>query len=162
MIMLWGIKKYQDIIQDILIKELNIQLNNVKPGHCMKLTGLPEKALLEACLKLRNLYANIDCWLLAVEPRSDYEITATKLVELRNKQEKPLLVLIPSNLRTAAEDSFGDATFQEIKLEGLEAKAINELERGKKKNPSMQTLDKLAKSLKVSISDILLEDDNTR
>lgn len=127
---MWGIEKYQDIIQDILIKELNIQLDNVKPGHCMKLTGLPEKALLEACLKIRNLYANIDCWLLAAEPRSDYEITATKLVELRNKQEKPLLVLIPSNLRTAAEDSFGDATFQEIKLEGLEAKAINELERG--------------------------------
>lgn len=126
---MWGVEQYQSIIQCMLIKKINMQLNQVKPGHCMKLTGLPEKTLSEACLKIRELYSTIDCWLLAKEPNSDYEITATKLVELRNAQEKPLLVLIPSNLRTAAEDSFGDATFQEIKLDGLESTVISELER---------------------------------
>lgn len=125
---MWGYEKYQEIIQDILIKELNKQLENVKPGHCMKLTGLPEQALSDACLKIKNNNINIDCWVLSANPSKDYQITASKLVELRNKQERPLLVLFPSNLRTAAEDSFGDATFQEIKLEGLETKAINQLE----------------------------------
>lgn len=125
----WSTDHYQNIIQDILLKDLHSQLLNVKPGHCMKLTGLPEQTLSSICLKIKDIYENVDCWLLTADPKLDHEISATKLVELRNIQEKPLLVLIPSNLRTAAEDSFGDATFQEIKLEGIEAKVIKELER---------------------------------
>jgi len=45
-------------------------------------------------------------------------------------------------------------------LSGISQSYINELERGKKKNPSKKTLDKLAKGLEVSVSDILFEEIN--
>src|SRR5580700_8061916 len=45
--------------------------------------------------------------------------TATKLIELRNVLEKPLLVFIPPGLRTAAEDSLDIATFTELSLAAL-------------------------------------------
>ena len=49
----------------------------------------------------------------------DLTVTSTKLVELRNPLadntlRPPLLVFIPSDLRAAAEDSFGVATFEEV------------------------------------------------
>lgn len=43
-------------------------------------------------------------------------------------------------------------------LSGVSQSYINELERGKKKNPSKLTLDKIAKGLEVSISDILIDE----
>jgi len=48
-------------------------------------------------------------------------VTSTKLVELRNpmadgSQRPPLLVFIPAGLRASAEDSFGVATFEELRL----------------------------------------------
>lgn len=122
------INNYQDIIQSVLFSNLEKQLERVKDGHCMKLTGLPNKILIDICLKLKNKYKNIGCWLLSSNPSNDFEISATKLVELRNNQDKPLLILIPSNLRTAAEDSFGEATFKEIILEGLEKESLGKLE----------------------------------
>ena len=48
-----------------------------------------------------------------------WKATATKLIELRNVLEKPLLVFIPPGLRTAAEDSLDIATFTELPLASL-------------------------------------------
>jgi DNA phosphorothioation-dependent restriction protein DptH len=50
-----------------------------------------------------------------------FRVTSTKLVELRNPDangelRQPLLVFIPTSLRTSAEDSFGVATFEEADL----------------------------------------------
>ena len=51
----------------------------------------------------------------------ELEVSSTKLVELRNplpdgQQRPPLLVFIPSDVRAAAEDSFGVATFEQAQL----------------------------------------------
>jgi len=48
-------------------------------------------------------------------------VSSTKLVELRNRlsgktQSAPLFVFVPTGIRTAAEDSFGVATFEEVTL----------------------------------------------
>src|SRR5262249_35177236 len=50
---------------------------------------------------------------------SPWKATATKIIELRNTVEVPLLVFIPGGLRTAAEDSLDVATFSELSLTQL-------------------------------------------
>ena len=47
-------------------------------------------------------------------------IHATKLIELRNNPDKSVLILVPSNSRTSAEDSYGDATFQNLSVAELQ------------------------------------------
>ncbi|MFW6047594.1 MAG: ATP-binding protein, partial [Candidatus Woesearchaeota archaeon] len=54
-------------------------------------------------------------------------ISANKLIELRNQDNKPLLILIPANTQTAAEDSYGNATFKEISLEIIEQKLYEKI-----------------------------------
>jgi transcriptional regulator with XRE-family HTH domain len=46
---------------------------------------------------------------------------------------------------------------QLAEITGLSQSYINELERGKKKNPSKMTLDKLAQGLAISVSEIIGE-----
>ncbi|WP_158829008.1 methylation-associated defense system ATP-binding protein MAD8 [Mucilaginibacter lacusdianchii] len=94
----------------------------------MKITGLGSKELLVLWTLIQERYPTIDTFIIADESTADAKyITATKLIELRNKQDAPLLVLIPSNSRTAAEDSYGNATFKEISLEGIEPELKRQL-----------------------------------
>jgi hypothetical protein len=75
----------------------------------------------------RNLRATLgdaaQIHVLSRESRNDDPllITSSKLVELRNppaegKQRPPLLVFVPNDLRTSAEDSFAEATFEQISV----------------------------------------------
>lgn len=113
---------YKNIIETI-IDEYDKEFNNALPGHCMKISGLGTDEMEYLWDNIAERYSHIDAFIVAEEFNQESKyITATKLIELRNKQENPLLVLIPSNSRTAAEDSYGNATFKEIKLEGIENK----------------------------------------
>jgi hypothetical protein len=56
-------------------------------------------------------------------------VSATKLIELRNTLERPLLVLLPPGIRTAAEDSLDIATFTELSLTGFAAGLVESLVR---------------------------------
>jgi len=61
-----------------------------------------------------------------------FRVTSTKLVELRNPNAngelgQPLLVFIPTSLRTSAEDSFGVATFEELAFTSIYGDLINSL-----------------------------------
>lgn len=118
---------YQKIIN--LILELHrTDFENASAGHCMKITGLG--ALELECLwdLIRREHSHLDLHIVSENEKSDARyISATKLIELRNKQDKPLLILIPSNSRTAAEDSYGNATFKEISLEGIENELVDTL-----------------------------------
>ena len=60
-------------------------------------------------------------------PDRPWKATATKLIELRNTLEEPLLVFVPSGLRTAAEDSLDIATFTELSLAGLSRDLVESL-----------------------------------
>jgi DNA phosphorothioation-dependent restriction protein DptH len=112
---------YQHII-DLVISLYHKEFISAKAGHCMKITGFGTNELLHLCDELTEKYPGINTFIVSEDDKGQSYISATKLIELRNQQEKPLLVLIPSNSRTAAEDSYGNATFKEISLEGIEVK----------------------------------------
>lgn len=118
---------YQKIIN--LILELHrADFENASAGHCMKITGLGALELEYLWDLIRNEHSHLDLHIVSEDEKTDARyISATKLVELRNKQDKPLLILIPSNSRTAAEDSYGNATFKEISLEGIENELVARL-----------------------------------
>ncbi|MBB4804369.1 hypothetical protein HNP37_004456 [Flavobacterium nitrogenifigens] len=117
---------YQNII-DLVISLHHNELHNAKAGHCMKITGFGNNELLYLWNELSEKYQGINTFIVSEEDKGDCFISATKLIEFRNQQEKPLLVLIPSNSRTAAEDSYGNATFKEISLDGIEHKLKDKL-----------------------------------
>ena len=66
-----------------------------------------------------------------------WEVSATRLIELRNAGRRPLLVFVPPGLRTPAEDSFDVSTFRELPLadiprqlrQQLRAKLAEEMQR---------------------------------
>ncbi|WP_245234862.1 methylation-associated defense system ATP-binding protein MAD8 [Tamlana crocina] len=117
---------YKEIIE-LVIDLHQEELQNAKPGHCMKISGLAFKELNVLCDKINELFPGIDTYIISEVNTNEKCISATKLIELRNNQSKPLLILIPSNSRTAAEDSYGNATFKELSLEGVETKLVNKL-----------------------------------
>ncbi|GGK34441.1 hypothetical protein GCM10007962_31080 [Yeosuana aromativorans] len=117
---------YKEIIE-LVIDLHQEELQSAKPGHCMKIAGLAFKELNVLCDKINELFPEIDTYIISEVNTNEKCISATKLIELRNNQSKPLLILIPSNSRTAAEDSYGNATFKELSLEGVETKLINKL-----------------------------------
>ncbi|MCM8568890.1 ATP-binding protein [Gramella jeungdoensis] len=119
-------KYYQEIIELILDLHHN-ELKSAKPGHCMKISGLAFKELNALSEKIGSQFPQIDTYIISEINHNEKCISATKLIELRNSQAKPLLILIPSNSRTAAEDSYGNATFKELSLEGVETKLIDKL-----------------------------------
>ena len=93
-------------------------------GHCMRVDDLDRDLMTRLCARLRAEVPAAQVFLLG-DGRSrspgDLTITSHKLVELRNPLpdgtlRPPLMVFIPGNLRVAAEDSFGVATFEGIEL----------------------------------------------
>jgi len=91
-------------------------------GHCMRIADLDSALMARLCARLRIEVPDAQVVILgnshAITP-PDLTVSATKLVELRNPvsdgtQRPPLLVFIPNEIRAAAEDSFGVATFEDI------------------------------------------------
>ena len=118
---------YQRII-DLILELYHDDLSKAIPGHCMKITGLGLTELEFLWGLIKEKYSNINTFIVSDTSATEERfITATKLIELRNKQDAPLLVLIPSNSRTSAEDSYGNATFKEISLEGIEQRLKHQL-----------------------------------
>lgn len=85
----------------------------------MKIEGLPLSEMQKLIGLLRPLNSDLLLYILSDELTGEDYIHATKLIELRNNPEKPLLVLIPANSSTPAEDSYGDATFQNLPVAEL-------------------------------------------
>ena len=125
-----SINTYYKKITDLLLEVHHDDFQNALPGHCMKITGLGVTETEFLWDIIHEKWPAMDTFIVSENNNgSEKFISATKLVELRNKQDAPLLVLIPSNSRTAAEDSYGNATFKEISLEGIEQKLKDDLIR---------------------------------
>ena len=120
---------YYSRIVSLITKLHNNEFETAKPGHCMKITGLGEDQLKVLWQELTICFPNIDVYIVNEIEEQDCFISATKLIELRNNQSKPLLILIPANNRTAAEDSYGNATFKEIALDNIENELLKELRK---------------------------------
>lgn len=117
---------YERFIQHV-VESYSAKLKAAKPGHCMKITGLAMKELHVLLPLLRPLNSNMEVFILSESEKGEDFIHATKLIELRNNPDKSVLVLVPSNSRTSAEDSYGDATFQNLSVAKLQGSFIGKL-----------------------------------
>ncbi len=99
-------------------------LNLRGPGHCMRVSDLDGELMRRLCARLRSDAPNSQIFVLANEGQAAGDgiyVTSTKLIELRNPAvdgslRPPLLVFVPNELRTSSEDSFGIATFEDIRV----------------------------------------------
>ena len=116
----------------------------------MRVTDLDYDVMESACKELRRNQPDRNIFILASQDNEDQplRVTSTKLVELRNPDvngelRQPLLVFIPTSLRTSAEDSFGIATFEELTFTDIYQDLIDSL------------LDRLPASLVGHVRDLL-------
>lgn len=114
-------------LESVLLPKFTKALATRELGHCMRVTDLDRELMVRLVGGLRAAVPTATVVLLADEAlraqASEFAVTSTKLVELRNplpndELRPPLLVFVPNDLRASAEDSFGVATFEEISIEG--------------------------------------------
>src|SRR5258708_39691208 len=112
-------------------------------GQRLRVTSLPTPVMERVC---RELQAD-SRWCARVlsdgTGTEAWQATATKLIELRNTLEQPLVVFIPQGLRTAAEDSLDIATFTELSLASIAVRLAEVL------------MLKLEKTLQDAVRDVL-------
>lgn len=116
------------LLVDIVYERVAGHLAEARPGHCLRVSALPEPVMRAVCERFHATdgvpaangdepAANV---VLLLGPRQTpahpYEVTATRLIELRNDGGRPLLAFVPPGLKAAAEDSFDVSTFVEIDL----------------------------------------------
>lgn len=111
------ISLYYDKFLQVYVDHYRQTIKQAKPGHCMKVTGLALPELKRIIEPLRAINPEARVYILSDDEKGDNFIHATKLIELRNDNSAPLLVLIPVNSRTSAEDSYGDATFKDLAID---------------------------------------------
>ena len=124
-------KFFQEALRDLLVPRLKGIIKTRKDGHCMRLSDLDTDLMVLICSDIRKEIEPVQIYILD-DPdisRKDAEdpsvfVSSTKLVELRNplpdgSLRPPLLVLIPFNLHTSAEDLFGLATFEDISISDI-------------------------------------------
>ena len=102
------------------------------PGHCLRISSLSESVMRQVCSELNDSGVEADI-VFILSPRQiaekPWQITATRLIELRNLEKRALLAFIPPGLKAAAEDSFDVSTFKEIDLGAVSAQIIKELKQ---------------------------------
>ena len=112
-------------LESVVLPRLRELLRSRAPGHCMRITDLDTDLMVRLCGRLRAEVPNSEVVILSdrhgTATTPELTVSSTKLVELRNplpdgKQRAPLLVFIPNDVRAAAEDSFGVATFEQVQL----------------------------------------------
>ena len=112
-------------LESVLLPALVDLLNTRAPGHCMRVTDLDVDLMVRLCGRLRAEVPNSQVVILGNGPATiapaELTVSSTKLVELRNPladgtHGPPLLVFLPNDIRAAAEDSFGVATFEDVQL----------------------------------------------
>ncbi|MBC7913846.1 MAG: ATP-binding protein [Pyrinomonadaceae bacterium] len=121
------ISTYYQYIINIIIDKYSNEFEAAMPGHCMKITGLAKEQLQILLQKVRTQFRDLNTYILSDKDFGPEYISATKLIELRNEEKSALLILIPSNSRTAAEDSYGNATFKDVNLTGIEDLLLEKL-----------------------------------
>ncbi|HOW51500.1 MAG TPA: ATP-binding protein [bacterium] len=118
----------------LLCPRIETILGDRGPGHCMRITDLDDDVMESVCKELRRTRPDGNIFILGSHDQESlpFRVTSTKLVELRNPDSngelrQPLMVFIPTSLRTSAEDSFGVATFEELAFTGIYENLIDSL-----------------------------------
>lgn len=90
---------------------------------CLRITTLPRPVMSMLCQKFVEDGIDADVVMLIPQrhlPQYLWEVSATRLIELRNKEDrKPLLAFVPPGIKVAAEDSFDVSTFGECDLSAI-------------------------------------------
>lgn len=120
---------YYNQFLPFVVEHYNDIIKEAKPGHCMKITGFALDELKKLISILRPVNKDLQIYIISEDEVGENYAHPNKIVELRNKNEFPLLALVPTNYRTSAEDSFGDATFQLLDVKGLDYNFYLYLER---------------------------------
>lgn len=111
----------------LFVEEYKYELMQDTPGYCMKVTGLSLDKLEQLYPLIKELNSSLELYILSENQSGDRYITPTKLIELRNDLNITLLVLIPVNSRTSAEDSYGDATFKELSILPIDRRVLDRI-----------------------------------
>ena len=126
--------KLNTAIACMLCPRIEAILDDRGLGHCMRVTDLDDDVMESVCKELRRTRPDGNIFILGTygQEGQPFRVTSTKLVELRNpapngELRQPLLVFIPTSLRTSAEDSFGVATFEELTFTGIYEDLIDSL-----------------------------------
>lgn len=126
--------KLNAAVAGLLCPRIEAILGDRGPGHCMRVTDLDDDVMESVCKELRRTRPDGNIFILGSHDQEGqpFRVTSTKLVELRNSDangelRQPLLVFIPTSLRTSAEDSFGVATFEELTFTGIYEDLIDSL-----------------------------------
>lgn len=131
-------------------------IESAQPGNCMKVTSLSLDILHDLYARLSLLNTKTLFYILTENPDmtgSEY-ITPTKLIELRNDLTKSILVLIPVNSSTSAEDSYGNATFRELSISNFDEILYQKLETQLSgKQAIKDTLNYVGKALDCTLQD---------
>jgi hypothetical protein len=123
-------------LESVLLPRLAAILSVREAGHCMRVSDLDRDLMLRLAGGLSSVVPQATVVVLADEAlrhqAPEFAVSSTKLVELRNplpndELRPPLLVFVPNDLRAAAEDSFGVATFEEVSIEGAYAELVEKL-----------------------------------
>ena len=125
------IKAYYDHILDIFMEVYGESIQTAQPGNCMKVTGFSMDVLRDLYGRLCLLDTKTQFYILTEdEDLTGHEyITPTKLIELRNDLTISILVLIPVNSFTSAEDSYGNATFRDLSISDFDGRLFSKLEK---------------------------------
>lgn len=112
-------------LQPVLEEMISESLANRQVGHCMRVGSLSASLMPRLAASLASRFdGSAMVHILGTQGQASASplfITSSKLIELRNplpdgNQRLPLLVFVPDDLRTSAEDSFSGATFEQVEL----------------------------------------------
>jgi hypothetical protein len=105
-------------------------LMSSRPGHCLRISSLSEPVMRQVCDELNKNGLDTDIvYILNPRQKAEFpwQITSTRLIELRNEEKRSLLAFIPPGLKAAAEDSFDVSTFKEIALDSIPENILKNL-----------------------------------
>lgn len=117
-------------LAEMLTSDLEKILAAREIGHCLQVTDLPASLMARVAQSLRERKNSAEVYVLTNDTPRDGEITSTRLVARRNAGEAVILVFLPPELRTSAEDSFDVSTFERVPLENLYRRLRQQLEGG--------------------------------
>ena len=118
---------YYNKILSLFVETYRNEIATAQPGHCMKVTGFSLNRLQELLKLIQEIQTDAQTYILSETDFGDDYVSPSKLIELRNDLSIPLLVLIPINSRTSAEDSYGNATFKELSVRHLDDSLFRQL-----------------------------------
>lgn len=116
-------------LAQLILADLKTVVDTRQAGHCIQITDLPTELMNIICQQLRVERPACETYVLNPNPEQTWQVTSTKLVERRNAGEAVIVVFLPPDLHTSAEDSFDISTFERFPISHLYQRLRTQLVR---------------------------------